>query len=233
MLVPLENPHLHDEKAWQDVLGAPVDTNGVVARHLFRGASLGVAKPVLGAASAAMLVDAAARRDVRAVVGVGFCGGTDPALRCGDIIVASSAHCADGVSNAYDPAARSVDADADLVALAVDDAHCGAVGRDVVRCGVVRSVAAVHLETQALVDDCVQQGIAGIDLETAAVYTVARLRGVAAIAVLTVSDVPARGCAAEIVTLRQGFARALMLGAAIASAAGTGRPGPLANRPPA
>ncbi len=209
LLVPLENPHLHDGAAWERAVGPPSSVNGVVACHSVAGQEIGVAKPVLGAASTAMLIDAAARRGVRTVVGVGFCGGTDPRLRCGDVIVASSAHARDGVSQAYDPAVAVSSGDRGLLALARDGAGIGSV----------LSVAAVHLEDQTLVDHCVRNGVLGVDLETASLYTVSRLRGLAAVAVLAVSDVPARCAAADAALLAGGAARALELGVFIALSA--------------
>lgn len=210
LLVPLENPHLHDGAAWERAVGPPSRLNGVVACHSVAGQEIGVAKPVLGAAATAMLIDAASRRGVRTVVGVGFCGGTDPRLQCGDVIVASSAHARDGVSQAYDPDVASTAGDGRLLALA----------RDRARIGDVLSVAAVHLEDQALVDHCARSGVLGVDLETASLYTVSRLRGLAAVAVLAVSDVPARCAAADATLLAEGAARALELGVFISLAAG-------------
>jgi len=209
LLVPLENPHLHDAAAWEKAVGSPAKVNGVVAHHRVAGQEIGVAKPVLGAASTAMLVDAAAHRGVRTVVGVGFCGGTDARLRCGDVVVASCAHARDGVSQAYDPAVATSAGDSRLVALARDRASIGAV----------LSVAAVHLEDQALVEHCAGIGVLGMDLETASLYTVSRLRRLAAVAVLAVSDVPARCAAADAALLGEGAARALELGVSIALAA--------------
>jgi nucleoside phosphorylase len=211
LVVPLENPHLHDDAAWLDVFGTPTGTNGLVATHAVDGVVVGVAKPVLGAAATAMLVDAAARRGVHTVLGIGFCGGTDPTLTCGDVIVAASAYGDDGVSAAYDPTGRSAEADSALLELVGNAA----------RRGPVRTVAAVHLETQRLVDECAAAGVLGIDMETAALYTVAGVRGMSPLAVLTVSDVPARGAAADGTTLGPGYRRALRLGRAIAVAGST------------
>lgn len=214
LVVPLENPHLHDPSTWAGVIGSPSGTNGVVGRHLIDGREIGVAKPVLGATATAMLVDAAARRGVRAVVGIGFCGGTDPTLRCGDLIVASAAGGSDGVSQEYDPASSVTAADPDLLALA----------RDRALVGPVRSVAAVHLEDQALVDECARDGVLGVDLETTALYTVSKVRGVAAVAVLTVSDVPATGAAADGPALVKGLVRAVELGVSVATRAAGSAP---------
>lgn len=206
MLVPLENPHLYDGTAMHELLGTPVATNGVVDIHHHGGHTVGVARPVLGATATAMLVDAAVRRGVRGLVGVGFCGGTDVSVNCGDVLVASAAEAKDGVSTAYDPSATMAYADADLLAR---------VGRRAL-VGPVCSVAAVHLEDQDLVNRCMAAGVLGLDLEVASFYTVARLREAAAIAILTVSDVPARGACADGPLLGKGARLALELAVSLA-----------------
>jgi uridine phosphorylase len=205
LLLPLENPHLHNYEVWQDALGVPRKVNGVVAEHNVGNHKIGVAKPVLGGTSTAMVVEAVARRGVQLVVGVGFCGGTNPSLQCGDVIVASCAHARDGVSRQYCATSKTPEASSRLLTLIEGRA----------RIGPVLSVAAVHLENQELVDECVRSGILGIDLESASLYTVARLRGLAAIAVLVVSDVPARGARAEARSLNEGFVLALGLAVSI------------------
>lgn len=104
LIVPLDNPHLHDHQLWADVFGAPMRERGVVSEHTVMGdCSVGVAKPVLGASATAMLVDAATRRGVRRFIGLGFCGGTQPNLRCGDVVATSAARADDGVAYRYLP----------------------------------------------------------------------------------------------------------------------------------
>jgi purine-nucleoside phosphorylase len=198
LLVPLENPHLFEPVAW-DLLGPAMGRSGVVSLHRFDGHDVGVAAPVLGAAACAMLVDAASRRGVETVIGVGYCGGTDKALRSGDVVAASAAVTADGVSTAYAPGLGIAAASSRLLA-AVDGA---------VRCGPVHSVAAVHLETQELVDSCAADGVLGLDMETASLYTVARERGMDALALLVVSDVPALGLATHVPSLLTGVRTAV------------------------
>lgn len=52
--------------------------------------------PKFGAPAAALAVDLLAGRGVREVLGIGFCGGVDPALRCGDLFVPEAAVSSDG-----------------------------------------------------------------------------------------------------------------------------------------
>jgi uridine phosphorylase len=169
---------------------------------------VGVAKPVLGAPAVAMLVDAATRRGVDWIVGVGFCGGTSKELTSGDLLVATAAICRDGVSAAYMPDTDEVPASKELRALVTDGT----------RCGSVCSVAAVHLEDQRLIDECEARGVLGVDLETATVLAVAAKRGVQALTCLVVSDVPARGEHADVEALPAGEARALALALYLATA---------------
>ncbi|ASW56487.1 hypothetical protein CIK06_23485 [Plantactinospora sp. KBS50] len=155
LLVPLENPHLFDAGGWA-ALGPVRASSGVVAVHEYQGTRVGVAKPVLGAAGCAMLVDAASRRGVRTVLGVGYCGGTHPTLRSGDVVAATSAVTGDGVSALYQPGQDLVPASERLItALGTLNGD-----RSRLRTGPVHSVGAVHLETQSLVDDCAAAGAA-------------------------------------------------------------------------
>ncbi|MEV6930490.1 hypothetical protein AB0M46_39235 [Dactylosporangium sp. NPDC051485] len=206
MIVPLENPHLFDASGWE-VLGSPRRHVGLVAvHHPEGGAPVAVAKPVLGAAACAMLVDAASRRGVRTVIGVGYCGGTSRDLGSGTVIAASSAVPADGVSTAYAPAVDRVAASPRLLA---------AIG-SAVPTGPVHSVAAVHLEDQRLVDTCASQGVLGIDMETASLYTVARVRGLDAVALLVMSDIPVLGLPTHVPSLISGSRTAVRYAALLA-----------------
>jgi uridine phosphorylase len=217
LVIPLENPHLHDAARWRSVFGAPLAECGVIDLHrTANGDRVGVAKPVMGAPAVALLVDAATRRGVDWIVGVGFCGGTSKHLHSGDLIVTTAALCRDGVSAAYLSAADVPDSDEapasrELLAL---------VPRDT-RCGRVCSVAAVHLEDQRLIDECEARGVLGVDLETATVLAVAAVRQVQALTCLVVSDVPARGEPADVEALPAAEARALTLALSLATA----RPG--------
>jgi purine-nucleoside phosphorylase len=122
------------------------------------------------------------------------------------VLVASAAEAKDGVSTAYDPSATTAYPDADLLAR---------VGQRAL-VGPVCSVAAVHLEDQDLVNRCMAAGVLGLDLEVASFYTVARLREAAAIAILTVSDVPARGACADGPLLGKGARLTLELAVSLA-----------------
>ena len=194
LLIPLENPHLHDDRPWVDVFGPAQGRNGVFAMHDVDGAKVAIARPVLGTAAVAMVADAASRRGVRTVIGVGFCGGTQPDLSTGDVVAAEVAVLDDGVSQRYLPGAARVSASPALL---------GGLNGDVRR-GAVQSVAAVHLETQVYVDGCRSAGIEAIDLETVTLHAVAASRRIDAVSLLTVSDVPARGEHADAALLQPG-----------------------------
>lgn len=209
LVIPLENPHLHSASRWQSVFGLPESDCGVIGLHrTATGGLIGVAKPVLGAAAAAMLVDAAIRRGVDWIVGVGYCGGTSKDLASGDLVVSTSAIGRDGVSAGYMPNVIEVPASHELLGFV----------RDGTRCGPVCSVAAVHLEDQSLIDECEGLGVVGVDLESAAVLAVAAVRNARAVTCLVVSDVPARGECADIEALPAGETRALRLALGLATA---------------
>jgi hopanoid-associated phosphorylase len=127
------------------------------------------------AAALAAALEAALRGGVAGVVSFGLCGGLDPALKVGDLVVG------DAVGDPDD----SFEADADWTARIVAAAPGAAVGRFARADQVVSSVA----EKQALRQ---RAGAVAVDLETYTVARLARWFGVPFAVVRAVSDAAAR-----------------------------------------
>jgi Phosphorylase superfamily len=102
-ILPLENPDLYDRDLWSAHLDIEWKSRCVTV-GMYRDRPVGVMSPKLGAPAAAMAVDLLAGRGVTEILGIGFCGGIDPALCCGDLFVPEAAVSSDGTCPTWRPA---------------------------------------------------------------------------------------------------------------------------------
>lgn len=168
-LLPLENPDSVEQSAWAQYLDVGKHYRSV-STGTFKGSPVALFTPKLGAPAAAMLVDAAAQRGLRVLIGLGYCGAISDRLTCGDLLAPSAALSGDGTSGSYAPARYPAVADLGLLtALHAADPN--------LHDGLVHSLDAVYTQDDALVDDCARLRVDALDMETSAVLTVARLRG--------------------------------------------------------
>jgi purine-nucleoside phosphorylase len=124
----------------------------------------------MGGPSAAIvaseLIDLGARRLIR----VGTCGALDPGLGLGELIYATQAIAADGTSRALGAGERTV------ATLALDVPAATVVSTD------------VFYDDRRLEPEWIAAGAQAVEMETATLYALAARRGVAAAALLIVSD---------------------------------------------
>ena len=154
--------------------------------------------PALGAPVAAMAVDSLAVSGVERILVVGSCGALDPAVRCGDTVLVRDAFSACGAADLYAPGVNSFGSDP-----ALSDRVAGHLIADGIP---VRPVSAVttdapYRETPDLLEGWRARGAQVVEMECAAVFAAARRRGVAAGAVLVVSDRPGAGKADRVAGL--------------------------------
>jgi uridine phosphorylase len=190
VVIPLENPDLYDRAAADE---AHFD-GCVTYRSLSVGArgerDVGLTSARFGAPSVAMLIEVLARRGVRSVIGVGYCGGLDGELRCGDLLLCTAAQGDTGIPSAHGRPPRA-NADVELVGK-LERALAGSAGR-----GAVWSVDTLVSQTDEAVRRWIGDGFRGVDMESAALLSVAEAVGVAAATVLVVSDHPASGSSTD------------------------------------
>jgi uridine phosphorylase len=168
----------------QDLLDQPLMFNH--ARGLWGytgtaddGEPLSVQSTGMGGPSAAIVCEELIALGARRLVRIGSCGALRDDVVLGALLAATEALSADGASAALG-ADGSVAADAGLVERLV------AAGAAPVK------VATTDLfyDGRADVEDWVRRGAAAVEMETATLLALAQLRGVAAAAVLGVTDVP-------------------------------------------
>jgi len=141
----------------------------------------------MGGPSAAIVFEELAQLGVQRVVRVGTCGALLPHLHLGDTIVAMSAAPVDRTVLTYTGGeAYAPTADWRLVSAAVAEAR--RVGGPF-HVGTVASSDVFYEPDRARPARLAALGVLALEMEAAVLYTVAALRGLAAVTLLTVSDV--------------------------------------------
>lgn len=139
----------------------------------------------MGGPSAAIVAEELCDLGAEVIVRVGTCGAIDPQVKLGDIVVVTEAICADGTSRALS-GELSIAADPELAARLTE--HASASGRKT-HTGKVGTVDLFYdPQADATHEELLADGALAIEMEAAAVFAVAKRRGVKAACVLGVSD---------------------------------------------
>jgi uridine phosphorylase len=147
---------------------------------------LGVVQLPTGGPAAALLLDQLVACGARVIITAGIAGSLVPEVPPGTVVLAADAICGDGTSQHYAaPAGSTVAGSPEIVATL--EAGLGVAGLDV-RTGTVWTTDAPFRETSAVVARARIGGAIAMDMETAAVYALAISRGIAACAVLVLTD---------------------------------------------
>jgi DeoD family purine-nucleoside phosphorylase len=152
----------------------------------YQGRPLSVQTTGMGGPSAAIVFEELAQLGVQRVVRVGTCGALLPHLHLGDTVVAVSAAPVDRTVATYTGGeAYAPTADWRLVSAAVAEAR--RVGGQF-HVGQVASSDVFYEPDPARPTRLAALGVLALEMEAAVLYTVAALRGLAAVTLLTVSD---------------------------------------------
>jgi uridine phosphorylase len=207
VLLPMENPDVYDP-AWIADRAADGETCGTLTLAAVEGARIAFSSPKFGAPAVAMAVDVFAKAGFKAVVGVGFCGGLQSEVECGDLILAVSAARGDGASRCYAPPGYPATASSPALEAAVSSAQQNGIA---VKTGLIVTTDGILRETRDKVEGWHNSGCLGVDMETAALYTVASVFGLDAIAILIASDNVWDRRQTDLPRLRQGWQAATTL----------------------
>jgi DeoD family purine-nucleoside phosphorylase len=166
----------------------------------YRGVPVSVQTSGMGAPSMAIVVEELLRLGVKRLIRVGTCGGIGRGIKAGEIVVASSATPADGATRTYlhgDPYAPT--ADHGLVSALVAAAERRGLHPHV---GQVATVDVFYDPDPDYVSKWRSRGVLAFEMETSVLYYLtarARAAGsdVAAVTILTVSDVPSEETTSE------------------------------------
>jgi DeoD family purine-nucleoside phosphorylase len=157
----------------------------------YEGRPISVQASGMGCPSAAIVVEELVQLGVKRVVRVGTCGGLQPDMALGDIVVAVAATAADGTVRTYTGGEPySPTADFEVVHAAVHEAkHRG----QAVRVGSVVSSDVFYNPDTGIAQRWSDRGILAVEMEAAVLFTVAAMRRISAGCLLTVSDVVVEG----------------------------------------
>lgn len=151
-------------------------------RGTYQGVPVLAMSTGMGGASMAIAVEELKNIGITHIIRIGSCGALQAGIGLGDLILVNAAVRDDGASRTYVPEAFPSVADTALLCA------CIRAGRDKgFRCheGLCRSHDSFYIDNE---DDISafwsKRGVLGSDMETAALFTVARLRGVKAASIL-------------------------------------------------
>ena len=156
----------------------------------FAGRPVSVQATGMGCPSAAIVIEELAQLGVERMLRIGTCGGLQPDMQLGDLIVAVSAVAADSTAAHLVGEPHAPTADWQLVHGAVHEAK--ELGR-AVRVGPIVSSDLFYNPDDGQYARWSARGILAVEMEAAVLFTLGALRGVRAGCLLTVSDVVVEG----------------------------------------
>ena len=156
----------------------------------FRRQPVSIQATGMGCPSAAIVIEELAMLGVKRMLRIGTCGGLQPDLKLGDLIVAVSAVPADSTALHITGEIHAPTADWELVHGAVHAAK--ELGKPV-RVGPIVSSDVFYNSDQGQYQRWSDRGVLAVEMEAAVLFTLGALRKVKAGCLLTVSDVVVEG----------------------------------------
>jgi purine-nucleoside phosphorylase len=157
----------------------------------FHGKPVSVQASGMGCPSAAIVIEELVQLGVTKIMRVGTCGGLQPDLSMGDLIVALSATPADSTALHYtrgEPHAPTAD-----FALVHEAVHQAKELGKAVRVGPIVSSDVFYQPDEGLAGRWSERGILAVEMEAAVLFTLGALRKIQAGCMLIVSDVVVEG----------------------------------------
>lgn len=154
-----------------------------IVNATYEGVLLTIASTGIGCPSAAIAVEELARVVVETVLRVGTTGATQPGIEIGDMIVATGAAKNEGTTKRYESVELPAVPDFEVLSALVDAAEAN---DEVVHVGPIASDDAFYAETDEYVEEWEAAGILSVEMEAAAIFTLARRKGLRAGAICTV-----------------------------------------------
>ncbi|MFC7228062.1 nucleoside phosphorylase [Salinirubellus salinus] len=137
----------------------------------------------IGCPSAAIAVEELAAVGVETFVRVGTTGALQRGMEIGDMVVATGAAKDEGTTKRYEDETVPAVPDYDVLSALVDAAEAN---DEDVHVGPIASDDAFYAETDAYVEDWEAAGLLSVEMEAAAIFTLARRKGLRAGAICTV-----------------------------------------------
>jgi 5'-methylthioadenosine phosphorylase/purine-nucleoside phosphorylase len=156
----------------------------------FKGQPVSVQATGMGCPSAAIVMEELVQLGVKRLLRIGTCGGLQPDLGLGDLIIALSAVAADSTAAHLVDEPHAPTADWDLIHAAV---HAAKELHKKARVGPIVSSDLFYNPDTGQYQRWSERGILGVEMESAVLFTLGALRNVKAGCLLTVSDLLVSG----------------------------------------
>ena len=157
----------------------------------YQGRQVSVQATGMGCPTAAIVMEELVQLGVKRFLRVGTCGGLQPDLALGDLIVALTAVAADGTAvHLVGGEPHSPTADWELIHGAV---HAAKELGQPMRVGPIVSSDVFYNPDGGQYDRWSSRGVLAVEMEAAVIFTLGALRGVQAGCLLTVSDIVVEG----------------------------------------
>jgi uridine phosphorylase len=176
---------IDDLVAQTDAEAVPFGRLGAGSARVYRARSFCLGTMWVGAPAAAVFVEEAIASGVRRILVVGAAGSLSPRVRIGGLVIPRQALREEGTSYHYAPPGHSAEASPELVK-ALDTAARGLGGEPAV--GLHWTTDAPYREHREKIAEYAERGVLSVDMEVSALYTLARVHGVEAAAILAISD---------------------------------------------
>ncbi|WP_436347169.1 nucleoside phosphorylase [Natronorubrum sp. FCH18a] len=154
-----------------------------VVNATYEGQELTICSTGIGCPSAAIAVEELANVGVETFIRVGTTGALQSDVEIGDMIVATGAAKNEGTSKRYEAVEYPAVPDYDVLSALVDSAEAN---DEEVHVGPIASDDAYYAESDNAVDDWEDAGLLSVEMEAAAVFSLARRKGLRAGAICTV-----------------------------------------------
>jgi len=149
----------------------------------YEGRDLTICSTGIGCPSATIAVEELSNVGVETFVRVGTTGALQSDIEIGDMVVATGAAKNEGTTKRYEAVEYPAVPDYDVLSALVDGAEAN---DEDVHVGAIASDDAFYAETDEYVDDWERAGILAVEMEAAALFTLARRKGLRAGAICTV-----------------------------------------------
>ena len=154
-----------------------------VVNATYEGRELTICSTGIGCPSATIAVEELAAVGVEAFVRVGTTGALQSDIEIGDMVVATGAAKNEGTTKRYEDVEYPAVADYEALSALVDGAEAN---DEDVHVGPVATDDAFYAETDEYVEDWEDAGLLAVEMEAAAIFTLARRKGLRAGAICTV-----------------------------------------------
>ena len=149
----------------------------------YEGTPLTICSTGIGSPSAAIAAEELAAVGVETLIRVGTTGALQEGIEIGDMVVATGAAKDEGTSKRYEDVTVPAVPDYGVLSELVDAAEAN--GEDV-HVGAIATDDAFYAETDEYIEDWEDAGLLAVEMEAAALFTLARRKGLRAGAICTV-----------------------------------------------